>query len=71
MIWIFETVRHYYHKVQGKQDEHEVGAEELVYQMIQQSINPWTAKTGTPSSGPQTFAIANNQQVQTSQATVF
>lgn len=35
MIWILETVRHYYHKVQGKQDEHEVGAEELVYQMIQ------------------------------------
>jgi len=23
------------------------------------SISPWTAKTGAPSSGPQTFAIAN------------
>jgi hypothetical protein len=34
MICIFRS-RHYYHKAQGKQDEHEVGAEELVYQMIQ------------------------------------
>ena len=36
MIWYeFLDSRHYYHKVQDKQGEHEVGVEELVYQMIQ------------------------------------
>jgi hypothetical protein len=29
------TKTKYYHRVQGKQDEHEEGAGELVYQMIQ------------------------------------